>query len=115
MGFLPAMGWRGDTNNGRICWFIVLAPPHLVLLTTVIGILPVFLVLILYSIILHRALQKVGELKNSTSGAQTSGRLRFFRGGGSTNNVLDQIQREEEPLHDGVDRRGRWYECWKRY
>ncbi|XP_058061981.1 5-hydroxytryptamine receptor 1A-like [Anopheles bellator] len=84
IGFLPALGWRGDTDGGRTCWFIRLAPPPLVILTSVTGILPVLLVLILYGIILRKALRRVSQLKKASRemrGVQT-GNLRLFRGGG---------------------------------
>ncbi|KAL1380743.1 hypothetical protein pipiens_013968, partial [Culex pipiens pipiens] len=66
VGFLPAFGWRGDTEGGRICWFIRLAPPPLVILTTVLGIIPVLVVIVLYSIILHKAIRRVAQLKKAT-------------------------------------------------
>ncbi|XP_040153019.1 5-hydroxytryptamine receptor 1A-alpha-like [Anopheles arabiensis] len=89
IGFLPALGWRGDTDGGRTCWFIRLAPPGLVILTAVVGILPVLLVIILYGIILQKALRRVNQLKKASRelrGVQT-GNLRLFRGGtgGSAN------------------------------
>lgn len=102
IGFLPLMGWRGDTNDGAICWFIVISPPSLVLFTTIVGIAPVILIFILYGIILYIALKNVMLLKKASknqSGVQT-GNLRVFRGGGSTN-VLDdpgQFSETEEPL-----------------
>lgn len=104
------MGWRGETDNGRVCWFIVLAPPELVLLTSIIGFLPLLLIFILYGIILYHALVKVMQLKKATSnvnGAQTNN-LRLFRGGQamqrgtSTATIVDeqnQMSETEEPLH----------------
>uniref|UniRef100_A0A182MHQ4 G-protein coupled receptors family 1 profile domain-containing protein n=1 Tax=Anopheles culicifacies TaxID=139723 RepID=A0A182MHQ4_9DIPT len=88
IGFLPAFGWRGDTDGGRTCWFIRLAPPGLVILTAVAGILPVLLVIILYGIILQKALRRVNQLKKASRelrGVQT-GNLRLFRGGASGTN-----------------------------
>uniref|UniRef100_A0A182RTG8 G_PROTEIN_RECEP_F1_2 domain-containing protein n=1 Tax=Anopheles funestus TaxID=62324 RepID=A0A182RTG8_ANOFN len=88
IGFLPAFGWRGDTDGGRTCWFIRLAPPGLVILTAVVGILPVLLVIILYGIILQKALRRVNQLKKASRelrGVQT-GNLRLFRGGGGSAN-----------------------------
>ncbi|KAL9694066.1 hypothetical protein quinque_013351 [Culex quinquefasciatus] len=85
VGFLPAFGWRGDTEGGRICWFIRLAPPPLVILTTVLGIIPVLVVIVLYSIILHKAIRRVAQLKKASreqQGASLAGNLRLFRGGG---------------------------------
>uniref|UniRef100_A0A182NR81 G-protein coupled receptors family 1 profile domain-containing protein n=1 Tax=Anopheles dirus TaxID=7168 RepID=A0A182NR81_9DIPT len=88
IGFLPAFGWRGDTDGGRTCWFIRLAPPALVILTSVVGILPVLLVIVLYGIILQKALRRVNQLKKASRelrGVQT-GNLRLFRGGGGAVN-----------------------------
>jgi hypothetical protein len=111
IGFLPAMGWRGDTDNGRICWFIILAPAELVVLTTVLGLLPILLVIVLYSIILHRALYKVRELKKaSTAQGSTTvqGNLRLFRGGNrsmaSINDATDESDVEQKPMKT---------KCWK--
>lgn len=98
------MGWRGDTDEGKICWFILMAPPALILLTTAIGLLPLLLIIVLYSIILHRALKRVVQLRkaakaqnnNGAGGAVdgaglTQGGLRLFRGGSSQ--ILDDISR----------------------
>lgn len=75
------------TMTGEQCWFILINP-ELVLATTIIGIAPIFVVIILYSIILRKALLKIGELKsatsvvNATNGIETSGgnNLRYFVG-----------------------------------
>lgn len=85
VGFLPAFGWRGDTGEGRWCWFIRLAPPELILLTSCIGFLPIIIVVILYSIILHHALRKVIQLKRaSRNNGAVSGNLRIHVGTKST-------------------------------
>ncbi|XP_049850556.1 glucose-dependent insulinotropic receptor-like [Schistocerca gregaria] len=96
VGFLPAFGWSGNTNNGRVCWFIRM-PAGLVLLVTYLGIIPVITVIILYSIILYRALKKVRQLQRADEEANTNGstqnqrspknnakNMRIFRGGMST-------------------------------
>lgn len=78
------MGWIGDTNGGRVCWFVTVVPPELILLTASIGLLPLIVTLVLYGIILYHALQKIVQLKKAAarySGAQT-GQLRVFVGGG---------------------------------
>lgn len=80
------MGWAGDTDNGRVCWFIILAPKHLVIFTTVVGFIPVLLVIVLYSIILHNAIKKVIQLRkigadNPTTEEHNTSNLRMFRGG----------------------------------
>lgn len=85
VGFLPAFGWRGDTGEGRWCWFIRLAPPELILLTSCIGFLPIIIVVILYSIILHHALRKVIQLKRAArNNGAVSGNLRIHVGTKST-------------------------------
>lgn len=78
------MGWIGDTNGGRTCWFVTVVPPELILLTTSVGLLPLIVTLVLYAIILYHALQKIVQLKKAAarhSGVQT-GQLRVFVGGG---------------------------------
>lgn len=90
-GFLPviAPSLRGNMTDDQ-CWFI-LVNAELILATTIIGIVPVFVVVVLYSIILHKALKKVGEMKRATSvvnaanGIETGDRntLRYFRGSAS--------------------------------
>ncbi|CAO1419352.1 unnamed protein product [Diamesa serratosioi] len=99
VGFLPTMGWRGDTQNGRICWFILLAPPNLILITAFLGLIPIFIVLILYGIILYKALKKVAELKKATSarGAESSNNLRIFRGSNLVTNQTNHLH-SETPL-----------------
>lgn len=80
---MPAFGWRGDTENGRRCWFILVAPPELVLLTSCIGFLPMAVVVVLYSIILHHALRKVIQLKQaykSQGAGAVAGNLRMHVG-----------------------------------
>lgn len=86
IGFLPALfpSLRGNATEAK-CWFI-LFNKELVLMTTTIGLIPILIVIILYAIILQKALKKVGELKSATSaiavnGFETNGNhLRFFRG-----------------------------------
>uniref|UniRef100_A0A182IW31 G-protein coupled receptors family 1 profile domain-containing protein n=1 Tax=Anopheles atroparvus TaxID=41427 RepID=A0A182IW31_ANOAO len=108
IGFLPAFGWRGDTDGGRTCWFIRLAPPALVVLTAVIGILPVVLVIVLYGIILQKALRRVTQLKKASRelrGVQ-AGNLRLFRGGLRSNaNLSDTDQGLSEDEQSGSARR----------
>uniref|UniRef100_A0A182Y434 G-protein coupled receptors family 1 profile domain-containing protein n=1 Tax=Anopheles stephensi TaxID=30069 RepID=A0A182Y434_ANOST len=109
IGFLPAFGWRGDTDGGRTCWFIRLAPPGLVILTAVLGILPVVLVIILYGIILQKALRRVNQLKKASRelrGVQT-GNLRLFRGGaaGSVNGGAARATQSVPPSGPGEPNR----------
>lgn len=65
IGFLPLFGWSGDTDNGRVCWFIKLAPKYLILLTVIIGIVPLIIVLILYGKILYHAIDKILQIQRS--------------------------------------------------
>ncbi|KAJ8963271.1 hypothetical protein NQ318_018738, partial [Aromia moschata] len=108
IGFLPLMGWHGDTNNGTICWFIILAPKGLVLLTVLIGVVPLVIVVFLYSIILYHALNKINQLQRPRSGNTeedlSSGRIRMFRGGGT--NIAEQENDEpQEETNVSVFRR----------
>lgn len=87
LGFLPLMGWYGDTDNGRVCWFVFLAPKELILLTVIIGCIPILVVVVLYSIILYRAIRKIIELKEADEGTTTESGLRIFRGKGNVSNI----------------------------
>ncbi|RZC43270.1 glucose-dependent insulinotropic receptor-like [Asbolus verrucosus] len=91
IGFMPLFGWYGDTDNGRICWFILLAPKGLILLTVLCGIVPLLVVLVLYSIILYHAVRNIVKLQNSNSRNDTadSKNLRMFRGRGYVSDTSD--------------------------
>ncbi|XP_055529190.1 5-hydroxytryptamine receptor 1A-like [Wyeomyia smithii] len=114
IGFLPAFGWRGDTDEGRVCWFIRLAPPALVILTTTIGIIPLIVVIVLYSIILHKALRRVSQLKKASRDQQgaMSGNLRLFRGGNAaaSNSNLDS----EQPLAEAHPKPTKCFRCCRK-
>ncbi|XP_053698646.1 5-hydroxytryptamine receptor 1A-alpha-like [Sabethes cyaneus] len=114
IGFLPAFGWRGDTDEGRVCWFIRLAPPALVILTATIGVIPLIIVIVLYSIILHKALRRVSQLKKASRDQQgaLSGNLRLFRGGAAaaSNSNLDS----EQPLAEEHSKPRKWYHCCRK-
>lgn len=100
IGFLPAMGWHYDTQNGRICWFTLLAPRILILLTALCGLVPMLLVIILYSIILNSAIKKVSELQKASSlhGTQSSNNnLRLFRGCQNVIDTKDPQGKQTEP------------------
>jgi hypothetical protein len=100
VGFLPLMApsLRG-TMSGDQCWFILL-DAELVLATTTIGTIPIFIVVVLYSIILKTALKKVGELKKATSIIVTNAietgdsNLRIFRG--STVDLRQAVNRDQD-------------------
>lgn len=83
LGFLPAMGWRDQSEIVGMCVFLVLASSNLILLICFVGLIPIVMVIILYSIILYKALIKVSELRKAKSrlGANSSNNLRIFRGG----------------------------------
>lgn len=83
IGFLPLTGWHGDTMNGTRCWFILLAPKNLVVLTVGVGAVPLVLVVVLYSIILYQALKNIKKIQNQPKVAPVeagSGNLRMFVG-----------------------------------
>lgn len=101
------MGWSGDTDNGNICWFILLAPKGLVLLTVLVGIIPLLLVIFLYSIILYHAIKKIIQLQQQTRRNDnntnieediSSGNIRMFRGGGNTSENEEQPQPEQKGI-----------------
>lgn len=99
LGFLPATGLlSGGIEGGKMCWFISVAPPGLVLLITIVGLLPVLLVVVLYGIILYHAIKKVIQLRRADKNREQQtgsreGDLRIFRGG---NSVRDETPRQKE-------------------
>ncbi|XP_017779691.1 PREDICTED: 5-hydroxytryptamine receptor 1A-like [Nicrophorus vespilloides] len=81
IGFLPLFGWYGDTNNGRKCWFILLAPKDLIKLTVIAGGIPLLTVMVLYSIILYHAIKNIYRLQRAEQTNETDPNgLRIFRG-----------------------------------
>lgn len=62
IGFLPLMGWSNDTDNGRVCWFIIIAPKKLVLLTVLVGGIALVIVIILNGLILRKAIKSIDTL-----------------------------------------------------
>lgn len=76
------MGWYGDTDNGRVCWFIMLAPRELIVLTVIIGFIPIFIVVIINSFILRSALKTINRIQRceqSTVTSTTSENLRISK------------------------------------
>ncbi|CAH1954879.1 unnamed protein product [Acanthoscelides obtectus] len=65
IGFLPLMGWHNTNVESKPCWYINTVPKELIILTTVLGVIPLLTVLVLYSIILHHALKKICEVQSS--------------------------------------------------
>lgn len=82
VGFLPLMGWSGNTDNGRVCWFVLLAPPDLVGLTAAVGGLALLIVIAIYFVLLYHAIKKIIQLRRKDSTLVShSLNLRMFRGG----------------------------------
>lgn len=70
--------------NGKMCWFTAVAPPKLIVLTCIVGTVPILVVTVLYSIILYSAIKKVMQLRKADPnrmGKYDSTKLRMFRGG----------------------------------
>lgn len=83
IGFLPLMGWYGDTQNGKICWIIFLFPPQAIFIMVTAAMVPVITTGMLYSIILYRAIQKISQLQQmdkQNNSNITENYLRQFRG-----------------------------------
>ncbi|KAL5284702.1 GPR119 family protein [Megaselia abdita] len=124
VGYLPAMGIREFTDNGKWCWFIILVPRSLVLVTTSIGLIPLITIIVLYSIILKTALDKISNLKKAAreSMGTSVGSLRLFRGGQDRNSVasnMNELNNNGGYINDDIDRlprkrRGFW-NCCRRY
>lgn len=90
IGYLPLMGWHEDETNGKKCWFILIAPKEQILLTVIIGVMPLLTNLVLYSTILYHAIKKIIEIKKSGHLSGTSGRV--FHG-----NTTETTVEEPEP------------------
>lgn len=122
VGYLPAMGIREFTDNGKWCWFIILTPRSLVLVTTSIGLIPLITIIVLYSIILKTALDKISNLKKAAreSMGTAVGSLRLFRGGQDRNSNTSELNNNGGYINDDIDRlprkrRGFWNGCCRRY
>lgn len=90
------MGWSGDTQNGKVCWFIKLVPPSLVMMTCVIALIPILVVIVLYSIILYHALKKIIQLRRAANQSDApancetgENKLRIFVGRTNTSEASD--------------------------
>lgn len=93
------MGWHGETDNGRICWFILLAPKNLIFLTVIVGAIPLMTVVVLYSVILYHAIKKIIQIERSVeeetrhAPQQNQNDLRMFRGRGSSSGLSEDDDR----------------------
>jgi uncharacterized membrane protein SpoIIM required for sporulation len=106
IGFMPATGWKGWTNDGKYCWFILLAPHGLVLLTGALGSLPIIIITTLYLIILYHALHKIIQLQKFDHEASTRhvpkddddpNKMRIFRGGQSSRENNEDDRKRHSP------------------
>lgn len=59
------MGWSRSTDNGRVCWFIIIAPKELMLLTVIVGGICVVIVTILNVLILRKALKSIEHIQRA--------------------------------------------------
>nr|CAI5846961.1 unnamed protein product [Callosobruchus analis] len=65
LSFLPLMGWHNENLEYKSCLYINTVPKKLVILTTVLGLAPLLMVIVLYSIILRHALKKIVESRRN--------------------------------------------------
>lgn len=93
VGFLPVMGWSGPYVNQQ-CWFISLVPPKLILMICLLGLIPILLVIVLYSIILYHAIKKVIQLRKAGQQPADDNGLRIFRGNSAINIPEDYVKSE---------------------
>lgn len=66
IGFMPIFGWSSVTDNGRNCIHSILSPKHQILLRIFLFMIPLLIVLVLYSIILHHAISTIAQLPRAT-------------------------------------------------
>lgn len=59
------MGWSRDTDNGRVCWFIIIAPKELMLITIITGGFLLIIVTILNILILRKALKSINHIQKT--------------------------------------------------
>lgn len=110
------MGWSGNSMNGKMCWFTAVAPPKLIILTCIVGTVPILIVTVLYSIILYSAIKKVMQLRKADPnrmGKYDSTKLRMFRGGTVTKSseiitiseVIDEqdASKNSQPLQNNAE------------
>ncbi|XP_055851776.1 glucose-dependent insulinotropic receptor-like isoform X1 [Episyrphus balteatus] len=64
MGLVPIFTWQYPMNGGN-CWFLVLVPPKIFLIAVITGMVPILLVLVLYCIILKKALNSRNQINYS--------------------------------------------------
>ncbi|XP_044746363.1 glucose-dependent insulinotropic receptor-like isoform X2 [Coccinella septempunctata] len=58
VGYLPLMGWSRTAKNQQACCFVVIVPETLILIIAILYIVPVTVILLLYSLVLYRASKK---------------------------------------------------------
>ncbi|XP_026743127.1 glucose-dependent insulinotropic receptor-like isoform X1 [Trichoplusia ni] len=86
LGFLPATGWTNTELMLTRCYYVALFPGSLILINSFLSIVPITAVVILYSIILVRALKTVREVKAGTkhikenAKSHDNSKLRISRG-----------------------------------
>lgn len=65
LGFMPATGWVSEELNMTRCFYVSLFPGTLILLNSFLSIIPIIVVVVLYSIILVKALQTVNSINGT--------------------------------------------------
>ena len=101
LGFMPATGWTNTELLHTPCYYVALFPGPLILINSFLSIVPIIAVLILYSIILVRALKTVKVL-NTTSkivkphATRQDSKLRISRGTVSKTSSTQSIKIPEK-------------------
>lgn len=118
VGYLPAMGVREFTDNGKWCWFIILVPKSLVIVTTSIGLIPLIIIIVLYSIILKTALDKISDLKKASResmGTSVGGGLRLSRGRQNRKPIESELDNINDDIDELPRQRRTLWNCFMRY
>lgn len=89
------MGWAGNTFNGKYCWFVKLVPKELLVMTCIVGLIPIIIVVVLYSIILYHAIKKQLQLHKGEAPPANENDLRMFRGRSAVNTNTVEAQPEK--------------------
>lgn len=101
LGFMPATGWTNTELILTRCYYVALFPGALILINSFLSIVPIMVVLILYSIILVRALKTVKVLNTTTKNlkphaARENSKLRISRGTVSKTSSTQSIEIPEK-------------------
>ncbi|KAH9636429.1 hypothetical protein HF086_006244 [Spodoptera exigua] len=88
LGFMPATGWTNTELIVTRCYYVSLFPGTLILINSFLSIVPIMVVIVLYTIILIKALKTVNVLNKSAKNSKAYRENMNFRiSRGKANNI----------------------------